>query len=463
VTSKNLASAAAPELLQAPEAAWAQLAFFIPVLESAPSRGPAAAGGLAWHRSVAEFPVPSEPGKCTSRAWRSARITPGAQAVLYDLRWQATLGSPALLARHPDDEHLTVITRQLEFQPTGVEPGFGAGGVLILHAEVAGSPAAPQLPVRWLASVIKNLARPAAAGDAPGAGQLVSGWGLSLVTEPAIFVAVNLALGKASLQALRGIPAAASVSCAQAWDGLDCWTWSLARGTIPAASMLRTPVLPATPGQTVALPRRQAIVDRSGVAVMATDPADQSAEVTRALADSIPVFQSVYADVLLLSYLQLLVTGEVGTRLDTLGDPVDNPREFHRIENRTQVLHNRFWRVRITEWPWLNQMMRAVQEQNDLPVVVAALSDNVRDLGNQIERKYQHGLNLILLLLSVIGLVGVSAGALATVAAFLTVFGTGHWGAVVAIAGTSGGLLALFAAMAWLLIRGGAWRGLSGD
>ena len=122
-----------------------------------------------------------------------------------------------------------------------------------------------------------------------------------------------------------------------------------------------------------------------------------------------------------------------------------------------QLLNNRYWRARITDWPWLNQLLSSYQEENDLPAVVAQLIDNVRAYGDQIERSYQHGLNLIILLLSALGFVGVVAGLFGAVAAFMTVFGTGHWGAVI---GASAGALALVGG-AMLILRQGTWRELS--
>lgn len=263
----------------------------------------------------------------------------------------------------------------------------------------------------------------------------------------------------ATSQILLLVPLAIKSTTGTPWTA---GSWSLARGTIPTASVLRTPVAPVTPGQTVLLPHRQAIVDRSGVAIMGTDPVGVRPEVSRALADTTPVFQSVYTDVLLLGYLHLLVTSEIGARLDMLGDVVDAPREFHRIEKRMQMLRNRAWRIRITSWPWLNEIMHAYHAQNDISELVERLNDEIRSLGDQIERSYQHGLNVLLLLLSAIGLVGVAAGVFGAVAALMTVFGTGHWGANVAVAATSCGLLVLLV-VAWVaLIRGGGSRALAG-
>jgi hypothetical protein len=457
---KEMSLAAHPDLLLRPEAAWAQVTLFIPVTEPSPDTG--RPGAPEWQRSVAEFPVRGEPGMCTDRQWRSVRIAMTARATLYDQRWHAVLGTAAELARNgvAEDATITLTCRQLEFLPTGIKPGFGPGGILIVHAETHGAtgprPGERRLPVRWLASVVKDLARPDVS-ERPGADRLVGGWGLSLHPGPEILVAANLALGEKSLRALRSDSAPAGT-----WDCLSCWTWSLARGTVPAAAALRTPAPPATPGRTVILPHRMAIVDRSGMAITATDPVGRNPDVTGALEDFIPVFQSIYTDVLVLGFLQLLVTAEVGARLDAPGDPVDEPREFHRIETRMQLLHNRFWRVRITEWPWLNQVLRSFQEENDLPMVIGQLGQNIRDIGNQIERRYQHGLNLILLLLSALGFVGVVAGVFATVAALMTMFGTGHQGAIIGIAATSAALLALVVGTVLLLARSGAWHNLTG-
>jgi hypothetical protein len=360
---------------------------------------------------------------------------------------------------HGDSPVITLAARQLEFLPTGITPDFGPGGVLIVHAEMSGSLAAEphlgdHLPVKELASAIKDLARPSA-GELPGASQLVSGWGLSLDPGPEIVVAVNVTLTEATLRALHYDHASD-----QTWQSLSCWNWSLARGTIPTAGALRNPTPPATPGRTVLLPRRQAIVDRSGMAIMATNPIEEAPDVANTLYNFIPVFQSIYIDVLALGFLQLLVTAEVGARLDALIDPVNHPYEFHRIETRMQLLNNRVWRIRVTGWPWLNQMLRFFQEENDLPTIIGQLNQNIRDFGNQIERKYQHGLNVILLLLGALGFVGVVAGVFATVAAIMTVFGTGHWGAVVGIIATSVGVLTLVGG-ASLLMRRGVWRDVS--
>jgi hypothetical protein len=446
-------------LLLEPEAAWAQVTLLIPVLESSP-----VAGGSKvpeWRGSVAEFPVHDEPGMHADRGWRSIRIAAGARSPLYDQRRAAVLAVPAELGQLRRDGRLVTLTAgQLEFLPTGIIKGFGPGGILIVHAEMHGPSSAglrlgeDRLPVKWLASVIKELARPPA-GKLPGASQLVSGWGLSLDPEPEILVAVNLAVAEETLQVLRHDPAAAIT-----WDSLTCWTWSLARGTVPSPRMLRAPASPATPGRTVVLPRRLAIVDRAGMAIMATDPVGSNPDITRILANFIPVFQSVYTDTLVLGFLQVLVTAEVGARLDALDDPVDQPRELHSIETRMRLLHNRFWRGRISEWPWLNQILRSFQEENDLPTLIGQLNDSVHDFGDQIERNYQHGLNLILLLLAGLGFVGVVAGVFSAIAAFMTVLGTGHWGAVVGIVATSAGVLALIGGTA-LFLRHGAGRALS--
>ncbi len=103
------------------------------------------------------------------------------------------------------------------------------------------------------------------------------------------------------------------------------------------------------------MPRRLAISDRAGMAILATESTDADANIARSLSEFIPMFQSLYTDVFVLGYLQLLVTAEIGARLDELDDPVDYPWEFHRVETRMQLLNNRYWRARITDWPWLNQ------------------------------------------------------------------------------------------------------------
>lgn len=446
------------DLLLRPEAAWAQVTLLVPVRESSPESGRPDAP--KWRESVAEFPVRNEPGMHTDRRWRCLHVAAGARATLYDQRRAAVLAAPAELGqlRRRDGRMVTLAAEQLEFLPTGIMPGFGPGGILIVHAEMLGSPGAEtppgQLPVRWLASTIKELARPQF-GELPGVSQLVSDWGLSLDPEPEILVAVNMAVAEAALQVLRHDPAPPP-----AWNALTYWAWSLARGTVPSAGMLRTAASPATPGQTVILPYRLAIIDRAGMAILATAPVGPDSNITRTLSDFVPVFQSLYTDVLALGCLQLLVAAEVGARLDTLDDPVDHPREFHGVETRMQLLHNRFWRARITEWPWLNHILSSFQEENDLPAVIGQLGDNVHDFGDQIERNYQHGLNLIVLLLGVLGFLGVIAGVFATVAAFMTVFGIGRWGATVGIAATSAGVLALIGG-AVLVLRRGAWGELS--
>lgn len=446
---------AEPELLLQPEAIWAQVTFLIPVIESSPETD--ILGAPPWRNSVAEFELPNEQGKTTDRAWRSAHISAAVRATLYDHRLAAVLDVPVQLGqlRRTDGRLVALTARQLEFLPTGIAPGFGPGGILIVHTELDCSPSAgPRvgqggLPVRWLASSIKDLAR-APFGELPGANKLVSSWGLSIDPEADILAAANLVPSDATLAALLARVASADA----AWTALTAWAWSLARGTVPSRSMLRAPAPPATPGRTIALPNRIAVVDRAGVALIGVNAAERDPDLKRSLAEFIPVFQSVYTDVLALGCLQLLVTSEVGARLDALADPVDQPGDFHRIESRMRILHNRFWSTRISEWPWLDGMLRAFQEENELPAVVSQLSKNISDFGDQVERHYQHGLNTIVLLLGALGLLGVIAGVFAAVAAFMSVFGTGHWGAVVGILATSVGALALIGGAALLLRRG---------
>ena len=113
------------------------------------------------------------------------------------------------------------------------------------------------------------------------------------------------------------------------WDALARWMWALARGTVPSPRMLQAPAPPATPGRTILMPRRLAISDRAGMAILATGSTDADANIARSLSEFIPMFQSLYTDVFVLGYLQLLVTAEIGARLDELDDPVDHPWEFH--------------------------------------------------------------------------------------------------------------------------------------
>ena len=240
------------------------------------------------------------------------------------------------------------------------------------------------------------------------------------------------------------------------WDVLALWAWALARGTVPTAAMLREVSEPAGPGAP-SLPHRTATVDRSGMAIVTTAPVDSDANIARTMSEFVPVFQSVYCDVLLLGYLELLIATEVGARLDGLADPVRHPREFHEIELRMRFLHNRVWRTHISEWPWLNSALGAFREENGLPGLIAQLGENLRDYGDQVERSFQHGLNTVILLLSVLGFLGVVSGIFGSVAAFMSVFGTGHWGAIVGIIGTSVGVIAL-CGLAALLVRKGAWR-----
>jgi hypothetical protein len=441
-------------LVSRPEVSWAQVTLLVPVRESSlPGTIP---GAPAWQESVSKFPLSNEPGANTDQAWRSAHISPGARKTLYERRSAAALPDVVVLARmnRSDGRPITLATGNLEFLPTGILPGFGPGGILVVHAELGTPGPASPLPLRWLASAIKDLTRPAA-GRLPGADGFVSTWGLTLCADPEIMVAVNAACPAVALRALRPTPDPGA-----GWDAFAHWTWALARGTVPSAGLLRTAGPPETPGRAIPLPRRLAIVDRAGIGILATDPADADPNVQRTLLEFVPVFQSLYTDVLLLGYLQLLVTAEVGARLDELEDPVGRPVEFHRLETRMRLLHNRFWRARITTWPWLNHILSAFQEENELPAVISQLSRNIRDSGEQIERSYQHGLNLVVLLLGALGFVGVVAGVFGSVAAFMTVFGTGRWGAVAGIIGTSAGVIVLVGGAA-LLLRRGTWRELS--
>lgn len=347
---------------------------------------------------------------------------------------------------------------RLEFLPTGIRPGFGPGGILVVHAEMRGpGPAADTgLPVRWLASAIKDLTRPSPGrGIGVGIEAFITGWGLSLDPDTEITLAINVACPQSTLMALRPGP-----SQGEEWDALRLWAWALARGTVPTAAMLRDVTPPAGPGRSVPLPHRTAIVDRSGIAIIGTRPIDTDPNIEQILSDFVPVFQSIYTDILLLGYLELLVTVEVGARLDRMEDPVREPREFHEIELRMRFLHNRLWRSRISDWPWLTYALACFREENGLPDLISQLADNIRDFGDQIERGLQHGLNVIILLLSSLGLLGVIAGIFGSVAAFMSVFGTGHWGAIVGIIGTSAGVLALCGAAA-LLLRDGTWRELT--
>jgi hypothetical protein len=124
-----------------------------------------------------------------------------------------------------------------------------------------------------------------------------------------------------------------------------------------------------------------------------------------------------------------------------------------------RFLHNRYWRSRVSQWPWLTSALSSFREENGLPGLITQLNDNIRDFGDQVERGFQHGLNVIILLLSALGFLGVVAGIFGSVAAFMSVFGTGHWGAIVGIIGTSLGVVALSAGVA-ALFRNGAWREL---
>jgi hypothetical protein len=448
-------------LVLRPEATWAQVTFLVPVHESAPSIAP---GLPAWQCSPAEFSVVNEPGATTDRNWRAKIIAAGGRATLYEERRSSAILPPVELAglTRSRGGRITLTAGHLEFLPTGIMPGFGPGGILVVHAELDSSAsgtgatqhAADPLPVHWLASIVKDLARPPA-GQPAGVTRFVSNWGLSLYPDAEILIAVNLAWQESTSQALRPTP-----EQNESWDALLTWAWGLARGTVPATGVLRTPVVPASPGRMVRLPDKIAVVDRSGIAIVSTEGSDGDVNIGRALSEFVPVFQSIYADVLLAGYLESLVTVEVAARLDALSDPASQPREFHSIELRMRKLHNRFWRTRITGWPWVNNIFSAFQEENNLPVLIAQLNDNIRDYGDQIERNFQHGLNLIVVLLGMLGFVGVMAGVFGSVAAFLTVFGTGHWGAIVGIIGTSFGVLSLTAGAA-LLLRNQAWRELA--
>jgi hypothetical protein len=451
-------------LVLQPEARWAQVTFLVPVHESAPPLS-VSPDLSPWRSAPVEFPVTNELDvAATDKDWRSRIIAAGARAMLYDERTSSAVTPPAELAAmtRGGGQRVTLTADHLEFLPTGITPGFGPGGILVVHAALRGSApgteasprSAEPLPVRWLAAAIKDLARPPA-GQPAGAARFVRDWGLSLYPDAGIMVAVNLAWPDSTSRALRPDPRADP-----SWDALLCWAWGLARGTVPSAGVLRAPVAPATPGQIVRLTNRIAVVDRSGIAIVSTTGSDADVNVGRVLSEFVPVFQSIYTDVFLLGYLETLVTAEVGARLDGLTDPASQPREFHAIELRARILHNRLWRTRITEWPWVNAMLSAFQEENGLVALLAQLNDNIRDYGDQIERNYQHGLNLIILLLSMLGFVGVIAGVFGSVAAFMTVFGTGHWGAIVGIIGASAGLLALTAAAA-LLLHNSAWRELA--
>lgn len=458
------------KLLVRPEASWAQVTFLVPVREYLPTPAPESSRSpsphlAGWQESVNDFPVGNEPGVVTDQAWRSRLVASGAQGTLYSDRCHCVLAPPARLGAldRASGQQAALEATCLEFLPTGITPGFGPGGILIVHAELRdlatnGQPLDSQgrLPVRWLASIIKDLTRlPAGQQDAVGIARFVTSWGLSLHPGTNIVQAVNVACPESTIRVLRPDP-----KQDEAWDALTLWTWALARGTVPTAAMLREVSEPAGPGRAVPLPHRTATVDRSGIAVMSTRPVDSDPNIAKTLSDFVPIFQSVYCDVLLLGYLELLIAMEVGARLDRLDDPVQHPREFHDIELRMRFLHNRVWRTRVSEWPWLNSALSAFREENGLPGLIAQLSDNLRDFGDQIERGFQHGLNTIILLLSALGFLGAIAGIFGSVAAFMSVFGTGRWGAMVGIIGTSVGVIALCGLTA-LFLRNGAWRELT--
>lgn len=449
-------------LLVRPEASWAQVTLLIPVRESSPPPGP---GSSQWQQSVSDFPVTNEPGVVTDEAWRSRLVASGAHETLYGGRSHCVLASPTVLgtAGQAPGQQTALETDFLEFMPTGIIPGFGPGGILIAHAELRQKTATGQplnvpgrLPVRWLSSAVKDLTRlPAGQRSAVGIAPFVANWGLSLHPGTDIAVAVNVACPESTIAVLRPDP-----KQEEPWDALALWTWALARGTVPTADMLRELSKPAGPGRTVSLPHRTATVDRSGMAIMTTTPVDSDPNVARAMSDFVPVFQSVYCDTLLLGYMELLIATEVGDRLDKLADPVRHPREFHDIELRMRFLHNRVWRTRVSEWPWLNSALAAFREENGLSELITQLGDNLRDYGDQVERGFQHGLNTVILLLSALGFLGVISGIFGCVAAFMSVFGTGHWGAIVGIVGTSAGVIALCGLTA-LIVRKGTWQELT--
>ena len=361
------------KLLARPEASWAQVALLVPVREASPIPVPAQSSLLpTWQKSVSEFPVRNEPGANTDRVWRSQLIASRAQGILYDGRYHSVLTPPVALdwLESSSGPRVTLDATHLEFLSTGILPGFGPGGILVIHAEVKDSGAGPapetekRLPIRWLASAIKGLTRPPVdKGMAVGVAGFVVGWGLSLDPGTEIVLAVNVACPESTLRVLRPDP-----KHIDPWDALTLWTWALARGTVPTAAMLRDAPLPAGPGRAVILPHRTAIVDRSGLAIIGTRAVDTDANIEQTLSDFVPVFQSIYTDVLLLGYLELLVAIEVGARLDGIEDPVQHPREFHGIELRMRFLHNHIWRSRISDWPWLRGALSSFREENDIPI-----------------------------------------------------------------------------------------------
>jgi len=412
-----------------PAALEAQLTLLIPVEQSRPT-------GPGWRSGVAAFPVRNEAATQTDLAWRKRQVDLRAERALYDGRLVCDLEEPVVLWRPVNKSAGTELTlTKIEFVPTGAVASRGPGGVAVAHLAVADDAGKPhagleggaEISVRTLNSAISDLARPDHQRPMGIAPPLRTCAGLDVFHHHDAVVSSFVVLSSQTVRAL-----AAHVGDT-GWTGTRFWAYSLARGSAPGTGMLRRGPLPATPGEVVSFPHRLAVVDRAGLSILTTrDPADH--DIRDQYMNFRAPFRSIYTDLLLLGMLQQIQVVDLALALDEMGDPVSDPGRFRLLDDRLRVVRNRYWWTSVTRWHVPDPILRAYQRQNSVRESLQQLVEDARDFGNAVDRQYQRDLNDKIILFAKIGVVGALAGSFGAVASWLAAFGTGHWGASLAIA-----------------------------
>lgn len=415
--------------------------------------------GAAWIEGSYPCPLGNEQGKVTDLAWRRALERPRVIGALHEGRfwtpvatdpttWTSDLtpvGVEYLALPQPGESHalsrgsFDLRALLLVHLTTGVDPLRPVlGGV---------SPPAAALPVSHVLQQWKGLiAR--RYGKSTAITQWLSGLGARVDGQALPTRAAFLAFTDAQPD---GGPTVGPMGEAAPW--LDQITWQLARGTFTNRSVRYSE------GSSFASPNKWSVVDRDGFAVCSTLP-DRKGRGADTVRDFVPIFHSIYADVLLLGTMQGLLIEGLLDGLGGLGDPVDHENEVRILRDESRRLRNQVWWETFSDLHWPDAHLAAFQRQNQLHERFQAVRQDLDDFAADIERAGQRRLeesqrrtNVALAVVALAGLVLAAFGISGATATWLGLTGrSDFWWQV--IAWNAVPLLAALAVAGW------AWRSM---
>ena len=361
---------------------------------------------LGWRQGPYPFEVPYRGRvEIADGSWRRQKTVPRVHAPLY--------GIGRLHRDAPADESESAIPASvfglelLRFRETSL--GVASNSILVLHiqSESDGIPFISELAEisrdldesrrDKVDSVVKECLSPSAELDRT-----------QRIADSLVFATFDH--GAPDTEKGAGLPVDLKsewVNDATAWNRFDEWRWALAMLTPPA----RKTTVREDAGVAVQLPRRLGQVTPFGAAIVGTRRDAKGGPETQYVRDAIAV-RTLYSDAMLLGICQREILNQISDSIAECGDPIDSARRVKAISGDLRIFRNTWYWSEFSTWRHPDKLLEGFQSIHQIPERLKEVTDEIRSYREEIELESQRRLTWLVTALTLVGLLGVIAGAL---------------------------------------------------